>query len=235
MSSKKKQAELREEKDWEKIDHAVVKSENFLEKYSKQILIIIAAFVAIACIYLAYKQFYLEPKTEEAQKAMYKGESLFRNGEDSLALYGNGNDFIGFEAIADQYGSTDAGKLAKAYAGLCYAQLGKYEKALDYLKGYSANDKLFTHLVNGAIGDCLVNTGKAQEAVSYFEKGAKGADNVIHSPILYKKAGLIYRDLGNYDKVIEVFTIIQNKYANSPLTPEAKKYIEEAQILKAAK
>jgi len=235
MSSKKKQAELREEKDWEKLDHAVAKSESFLVKYSKQILIVIGAFVAIACIYLAYTQLYLEPKNEEAQKAMYKGEILFRNGEDSLALYGNGNDFIGFEAIADQYGSTKAGKLAKAYSGLCYAQLGKYEEALNILKGYSGNDMLFSHLVNGTIGDCLVNTGKAEEAVSYFEKGAKGADNVIHSPILYKKAGLIYREMGNYDKVIEVFSIIQNKYANSPLVPEAKKYVEEAQILKAAK
>ncbi len=235
MSSKKKQAELREEKDWEKIDHAVAKSESFLVKYSKQILIVIGAFVVISCAYLAYTQLYLGPRNEEAQKAMYKGEALFRNGQDSLALYGNGNDFIGFEAIADQYGSTKAGKLAKAYSGLCYAQMGKYEEALGLLKGFSGDDKLFSHLVNGAIGDCLVNTGKAQEAISYFEKGAKGLDNPLHSPILYKKAGLIYRDQGNYDKVIEIFTIIQDKYANSPFSYEAKKYIEEAQLLKASK
>lgn len=235
MSSKKKQAELREEKDWGKIDHAVAKSESFLVKYTKQILIVVGAFVVISCGYLAYTQWYLAPKNEEAQKAIYKGELLFRNGQDSLALYGNGNDFIGFENIAKQYGSTQAGKLAKAYSGLCYAQLGKYEEALGLLKGYSGNDELFVHLVNGAIGDCLVNTGKAKEAVSYYEKGAKGADNAVHSPILYKKAGLIYRDQGNYDKVIEIFSIIQNKYANSPFSAEAKKYIEEAQLLKASK
>lgn len=166
---------------------------------------------------------------------MFRGEQYFRDGRDSLALYGNGNDFIGFEAIADQYGSTKAGKLAKAYAGICYANMGKYEKALTILKTYSGNDKLFAYLVNGTIGDCLVNTGKQQEAVTYFEKAGKGVDNMIQSPIFYKKAGLIYQELGNYDKMEEMFTIIQNRYGNSPLAHEARKYITEAQMLKSAK
>ncbi len=235
MSSKKKQAELREEKDWEKLDHAVIESENFLIKYSNQLLIGLGVIVLIVCAYLAYDHFYLSPKNKEAQSAMFRGEEYFREGRDSLALYGNGNDFIGFEAIADQYSSTKAGKLAKAYAGICYANLGKYDEAINLLKSYNGNDKLFAYLVNGTIGDCLVNTGKQQEAVGYFEKAGKGVDNMIQSPIFYKKAGLIYRELGNYDKMEEMFTVIQNRYGNSPLAYEARKYITEAQTLKSAK
>ena len=53
--------------------------------------------------------------------------------------------------------------------------------------------------------------------------------------MLYKKAGLIYRNQGNYDKVIEVFSIIKNQYMNSPLAIEADKYIDEANILKGQK
>ena len=57
---------------------------------------------------------------------------------------------------------------------------------------------------------------------------------MVQSPIMYKKAGLIYRELGQHDKVIEVFSIIKNNYMNSPYAKEADKYIEEAKLQKGA-
>lgn len=233
--SKKKQAELREEKEWERIDSAVYKSENFIEKYQKELLIGLGVVVLIACAYLGYKHFILEPKAKDAQVALYKGEMYYRNGEDSLAIYGDNNGYLGFEAIISEYGSTQPGKLAKLYAGISYANLKQYDKALEYLKDFNSNDLILSQLVNGTIGDCLVNTNKAEEAIPYFLKAAKGVDNEVQSPILYKKAGIIYRDLGQYDKVIEIFTTIKNEYANTQYAYEADKYIDEANILKAGK
>ncbi|WP_029905121.1 tol-pal system YbgF family protein [Prevotella sp. 10(H)] len=233
MSSKKKQAELREEKDWEKIDSAVRESEHFIEKYQKQLLIGIGIVVVVVSGFLAFRHFYQGPRNHEAQVAMFKGEQYYRLGQDSLALYGDANGYVGFESIISDYGSTDAGNLAKMYAGICYANLGKYDNALEYLKGFSGSDKIISQLVNGTIGDCLSNTGKEDDAVSYYIKAAKGVDNPAQSPILYKKAGLIYRNQGKYDKVIETFTLVKNKYMNSAIAYEADKYIEEANLLKA--
>lgn len=235
MSSKKKQAELREEKDWERIDTAVIESERFIVKYQKQLLIGIGAFVIVACAYLAYTQLYLAPKAHNAQVALFRGEEYFRAGEDSIALKGDNNGYVGFETIMNEYSSTKPGKLAKLYTGLCYANMGQYDKALSYLKDYNGDDAIISHLVNGTIGDCLDGTGKSEEAVSYFIKAAKGVDNPSQSPVLYKKAGLIYRNLGQYDKVIEIFTIIKNQYASSPIAMESDKYIDEANLLKTAK
>lgn len=238
MSSKKKERELREEKDWERIDEAVVGSERFIEKYQKQLLIGIGVVVVIVCAFLAYNHFIVTPKTQEAQVAMFKGEEYFRSaitgmpGQDSLALYGDQNGYVGFENIISEYGSTKPGKLAKYYAGICHANMGNYDKALEYLKDYSGSDKILSQLVNGSIGDCLDNLGRPEEAVSYYIKAAKGVDNAAQSPVLYKKAGLIYRQLGQYDKVIEMFTIIKNNYMNSPTAMEADKYIAEANVLK---
>ncbi|MDR0824486.1 MAG: hypothetical protein LBN74_05285 [Prevotella sp.] len=235
MSSKKKQVELREEKDWERIGTALGSSERFIEKYQKQLLIGIGVLVLVVCAILAYNYFIVGPKTTEAQVAMFRGEQYFRTGQDSLAVFGDKNGYIGFESIIDEYGSTKSGKLAKVYAGLCYANMGNYDKGLEYLKSYSGSDKILSHLINGSIGDCLDNLGKSDEAVSYYIKAAKGVDNVSQSPLLYKKAGLIYRAQGNYDKVIEIFTIIKDQYMNSPAAMEAEKYIEEATILKGKK
>ncbi|MBD8388007.1 tol-pal system YbgF family protein [Dysgonomonas sp. BGC7] len=233
MSSKKKQAELNEEKDWEKIDTAVHESEHFIEKYQKQIFAVIGVVVLVVCGYLAFNHFYLTPKNEEAQAAIFKGEQYFRTGQDSLAIYGDGKGYVGFETIISEYGSTSAGNLAKFYAGVSYANLGKYEQALTMLKDYSGKDKIIAQSVNGTIGDCLDNTGKTEEALSYYLKAAKGVDNAVQSPIFYKKAGLIYRDQANYDKVIEVFSTIKNQYMGSPLAMEADKYIDEANLLKS--
>jgi tetratricopeptide (TPR) repeat protein len=232
--SQRKERELQEEKDWNKIDEAVITSESFFIKNGKAILIGIGAVAVIVGLYFAYQQLYLLPKTKDAQVALFKGEQYFQAGQDSLALYGDGNGYVGFEAVINEYGSTKTGDLAKAYAGLTYARLGDYEKALSYLKDFSGGDAMITPAVKGAIGDCLVNTGKAEEAVSYFEKTAKDANDVLISPIFYKKAAIVYRDLKKYDKVIEMFTTIKNNYIASPEAADADKYIQEANLLKGA-
>ncbi|SHF01864.1 tetratricopeptide repeat protein [Dysgonomonas macrotermitis] len=230
----RKERELNEEKDWNKIDEAVISSGNFLFKYQKQLLIAVIALVVIIGGYWAYKVFVIEPKNKEAQIALFRGEQYFQSGMDSLALNGDGNGYIGFIGIISDYGSTKAGDLAKAYAGLSYARLGQYEQALGYLKDFSGGDNMITPAIKGAIGDCLVNTGKAQDAVSYFEGAAKDANDALLSPIYYKKAAVVYRDLKNYDKVISLFTKIKNDYMSSPEASEADKYITEATLLKGA-
>ncbi|GAB6011382.1 tetratricopeptide repeat protein [Viscerimonas tarda] len=230
--SKKKEQTLKEEKDWERIDDAVFTSERFLEKYQKQILIGVGAIVVIVAAIWSYNQFYLEPKNKEAQAALFRGEQYFENRLDSIAIYGDGNGYIGFEAIINEYGSTKAGNLAEYYAGISYLRLGKYDQALAYLKSFNGGDQVLGYAAKGAIGDCLANTGKTEDAASYFLDAAKGADNILLSPIYYKKAGLAYRELKNYSKVVDIFTTLKNNYLNSVEAADADKYIEEANLLK---
>lgn len=232
MSSTRKERELHEEKDWEKVDEAVFSSASFLYKYQKQLIIAVVAVFVIVGGYLAYKNLVVAPKNNEAQVAMIKGQEYFQAGIDSLALNGDGNGYIGFIGIIDEYGSTPAGNLANAYAGLSYARLKQYEKAIPYLQKFNGNDVMVAPSVKSAIGDCLVNTGKVEEGAAQFEKAAKDANDQLLSPIFYKKAALAYRSLKNHDKVISLFTTIQNDYMASPEAMDAQKYIEEATILK---
>ncbi len=230
--SKKELAEERVGKEWESVNEAVLKSENFLEKNLKPISIGIGVIVAIVLIYLGVKQFYINPRNEKAQAELFKGEAYFRAGQDSITLFGDGKGFNGMVSFVNDYGSTKAGNVAKAYAGISFAHLGKYEEALKFLKGFSANDELISYAVEGAIGDCYAGENKLEDAASQFEKAAKGADDALLSPIYYKKAGIVYRQLKKWDKVEEVFTKIKNEYMNSPEAAEAEKYIGEAQLLK---
>ena len=112
------------EKGTVEVEELVSKSELFIETYSKKIISGIIALIVVVGAIFAYRQLYSLPRQQKASAALFKGEQYFARDSFQLALNGNGADYDGFEAIIKEYGSTDAGNLAKAYAGICYAKLG---------------------------------------------------------------------------------------------------------------
>ena len=265
------------------VEEIVSKSEQFIENNSKKIIYGIIAVALVVGAVLGIKHGYLVPQEKKAAAAMFKGEQYFArdsfalalngNGADyegfeaiidqygstdagnlakayagicyykmgdtqkaidllksfsGKALNGNGADYEGFEAIIDQYGSTDAGNLAKAYAGICYYKMGDTQKAIDLLKSFSGKDQMVSPAVTGLIGDCYVNMGNTKEGISYFEKAAKEADNEVISPIYLKKAGIAYENLKEYDKAVKAYTTIKDKYYTSMEASDIDKYITRA-------
>ena len=210
------------------VGEIVSKSEQFIENNSKKIIYGIVALAIIIGAVLGIKHGYMEPQEKKAAAAMLKGELYFDRDSFALALNGNGADYEGFEAIIDQYGNTDAGNLAKAYAGICYYNMGEPEKALDLLKSFKGKDNMVSPAITGKIGDCYVEMGNTQEGISYFEKAAKEADNDVVSPIYLKKAGLAYESLQQYDKAVQAYTTIKDKYYTSMEASDIDKYITRA-------
>ena len=210
------------------VEEIVSKSEQFIENNSKKIIYGIIAVALVVGAVLGIKHGYLVPQEKKAAAAMFKGEQYFARDSFVLALNGNGADYEGFEAIIDQYGSTDAGNLAKAYAGICYYKMGDTQKALDLLKSFSGKDQMVSPAVTGLIGDCYVNMGNTKEGISYFEKAAKDADNEVISPIYLKKAGIAYENLKEYDKAVKAYTTIKDKYYTSMEASDIDKYITRA-------
>lgn len=210
------------------VGEIVSKSEQFIENNSKKIIYGIVALAIIIGAVLGIKHGYMEPQEKKAAAAMFKGELYFDRDSFALALNGNGADYEGFEAIIDQYGNTDAGNLAKAYAGICYYNMGEPEKALDLLKSFKGKDNMVSPAITGKIGDCYLEMGNTQEGISYFEKAAKEADNDVVSPIYLKKAGLAYESLQQYDKAVQAYTTIKDKYYTSMEASDIDKYITRA-------
>mgnify|MGYP000945596540 CR=1 FL=1 len=230
MSKNKESVKTTEEK-FEEVGEKLATSEQFFEKNQKPILYTVAAIIIIIGVVLAYHYLYKIPRNEKAQAAIFKGEAYFLNGNDSLALFGNNNDYAGFESIISEYKGTKTADLAHAYAGICYSRIGNNEKSLEHLKKFKGGDLLVTPAITGAIGDIYMNLGQPKEAIKQFNKAAKDADNEMLSPLYYKKAGLAHLNAKNYDKAVETFEQIKEKYLNTPEGQEADKYIEEAKLL----
>lgn len=219
------------EKEFENVGEIVSRSEQFIEQNGKKLIYAIIGIVLVVVGIITFKHGYIEPKEKEASVAMFKGEQYFAKDSFALALNGNGTDYLGFEKIIDQYGSTKAGNLAKAYAGICYYKMGDAKKAMELLKSFKGKDKMISPAITGLIGDCYISMGNVKEGVAYFKKAAKEADNDVISPQYLKKAGRAYENLGEYKNAVEAYTLIKDKYYTSSDAQDIDKYITRASAL----
>lgn len=188
---------------------------------------VLVAIIAVVAVVLAVKNFYIEPREDKAQEAMYQAVLAFEKDSMNLALNGN-EEFDGLLSVIDSYGSTKAGNLANAYAGLAYYKLGDYENAKNYLSKFGADDVLLSPAVTAMIGNALVNMDQAADAVKYFEKAATAADNSVYSPIYLMKAANVYIKLGENEKAIKIYEQIKNNYPASNEAANIDALIERA-------
>ncbi len=217
--------------DMSNVGEILSRSEQFIDKYKKQLIFGISAVVLIVVVILGVKHLYLAPKERNAEIAIYKGEQYFANSQWDLALYGDSVDYVGFIAIIDDFSFTKTANLAHAYAGISYYHKGEFDKALEQLKKFGTDDKMVSPAITGLIGDCYVDMGKVKEGIDYFMKAASKADNNLISPVYLKKAGIAYDSLGEYKKSIEVYNSIKVKYPTSQEASDIQKYIDRAEAL----
>lgn len=211
------------------VQEALSASEAFIEKYYKEILMIIGVFLVVVVSILLFRNYYYTPRENEASEKMIVAVQYFERDSFQLALNGDGVN-SGLIEIIDEYGITKSAELASAYAGVCYFQLGQYKEAIEMLKDFDGKSVNITPAITGLIGDCYVETENYKEAISYFEKAAK-EENLLTSPIYLKKAGLAYEALGDYKKAEACYTTIKEKYFDSQVAMEMDKYIERAKAL----
>ena len=211
-----------------KVDEALATSETFLLKYKNIILGTIAGIVVLVCAVLGYKNFISDPREQKADEALFRSQQYFSADMYEQALNGDSIGNVGFLYVADKYGSTAAGKLANAYAGLSYAQLGKYEEAIKYLDKFSADDYFISPALLGTMGNCYAQLGQLDKAAATLLKAANAADSPSLSPTYLIQAGQLLEKLGKNSEAVEAYKTVKDKYSNSYQSMEIDKYIERA-------
>lgn len=214
------------------VEEALTQSEAFLIKYKNVIIGAVAAVIIIIAGVILYKNFYAEPREEKAQAALFKGQEYFEQDAYEQALNGDSIGYIGFVKVADEFSGTKAANLAKAYAGICYQHLGKYEEALKALDSFDGDDQMVAPAIQGAIGNCYAQLGQLDKAASALLKAADKADNNSLSPIFLLQAGEILVKQGKADEAVKAYTKIKDNYFQSYQAMDIDKYIEQAKLLK---
>ena len=225
-------AEQKNQNEHLNVEDALTQSEAFLIKYKDAIIGGVVAVIIIVAGFIMYKNLYAEPREEKAQAALFKGQEYFEQDAFEQALNGDSIGYTGFLKVADDYSGTKAANLAKAYAGICYAQLGKYEEAVKMLDSFNGKDQMVAPAILGAAGNCYAQLGQLDKAASTLLSAADKADNNTLSPIFLIQAGEILVKQGKYDDAVNAYTKIKDKYFQSYQAMDIDKYIEQAKLMK---
>ena len=225
-------AEQKNQNEHLNVEDALTQSEAFLIKYKNAIIGGVVAVIIIVAGFIMYKNLYAEPREEKAQAALFKGQEYFEQDAYEQALNGDSIGFVGFLKVADDFSGTKAANLAKAYAGICYAQLGKYEEAVKMLDSFNGKDQMVAPAILGAAGNCSAQLGQLDKAASTLMSAADKADNNTLSPIFLMQAGEILVKQGKYDDAVDAYTKIKDKYFQSYQAMDIDKYIEQAKLMK---
>ncbi len=219
------------EKQVESFEEALTRTEQFIEDNQKILTIIVGIIVVIVVGYTFFRRMVVQPKYKEALTQMYVAEDYFEKDSFNLALNGDGNN-LGFLDIIDQYKITKAASLAKYYAGISYLRLGQYEDAIAYLTKFHSKDLMVSVVALGATGDAWMQLGDKKKALEYYLKAAGKTGAGFVTPVYLMKAGTVLEELKDYDKALEVYNKIKDKYPESREAQNIEKFITRVKLSK---
>ncbi len=209
------------------VDEALVRSEAFFYRY-KKVIITVAVLVVVGVLGgLGYHFYVAGPRAEKASAAIAKAQQYFEANDYQHALNGDGAN-IGFLQAIDQYSGTDASNLSCLYAGLSYAQTGKYKEAIPLLEDFSGDDQMIAPAALGTLGNCYAHVNRLDDAVKTLKAAADKADNNSLSPIYLIQAGEILESQGKKAEALPLYQKVKDSYPQSMQAMDIDKYIQRA-------
>lgn len=209
------------------VEETLSQSEAFFLKYKNVIMGCVLALVVVVAGVMLYKNYVSGPAELKASTAIAKGQDYFSQQQYELALNGDSTGYAGFAKIASEHSSTAAGNLANLYAGLCYANLDKWDEAVQYLEKYdAADDQMVSPAALAALGNAYAHLNDLDKAVSTLKKAAEKADNNSLSPTFLIQAGQILESQDKKDEALKLYQQVKEKYFQSMQSQIIDEYIE---------
>jgi len=206
-------------------DEIIAKAQDFWTRYQKQITAVLAVIVLAVGGWYGYKNFFQKPKAAKAVDAMFKAEEYYTMDSLQKALNGDGINW-GFVRVIKEYGGTDAGNLARFYAGVSYLRLGDFNNAVKYLKEFSTSQKMVQARAYKLLGDAYSELGKNDDAISHYKKAAEhfSEDRYAAAESLFLAASFAEK-IGKTNEAIALYKEVIEKYPNTVSANESDKYL----------
>lgn len=213
MATHNKQTEGKETVEFfQDLDKDALKTEKFVEKNAKIIIVFFVVALLGILGYFGYEQFIIKPKNEEALKSFLAAEKKLNQGQEEDALGGKSPVNLGFVGTYKEFSNTAVGKLSAYNAGLLKFKQGKYKEAYDLLDGFSSENDILMALKYGAMADCQANQNKANEALELLDKASTISKDAYTSYYFTKKAGMLALALNKKVDAKKYFSLVDEKY-----------------------
>jgi len=134
---------------------------------------------------------------------------------------------MGLKAIAENYGGTESGELARFYLANAYFNLGQYDEAFKQYDKFSGGDKALRASALAGVGACYETKKEYGKAGSNFENAASLTSNPGNAPEYLNEAAKCYGMAGEKEKAIALLKRIKKEYPTSTFAREADRYITQ--------
>lgn len=137
-----------------------------------------------------------------------------------------------FSEVASHYASTQPGRVARYYSGLCLVQMEKYDEAEKELKAVDAfGDATLAPLAQFQLAQLYDKTNRADQALKIYQQLAdKPAEFVPRAVVLLKMAD--HHSKSNPQEAVKLYNQVKSEF---PDTPAAQAADQGLQLLPPAK
>lgn len=210
----------------DELNESLSSIEQKVENNKNYIYWVCGAIVVIAAVIVGYIYGIRNPGLEDAKSEISQADIQLAQGNDSIAL-------VQYMAVADGYSNSVANRANLNAAILLYND-GKYDEAISYIGNFDPEGVIIGPASQSLLGDCYVNTGKLEEALSAYDKAiALSADNSYYTPLFMVKKATVYREQKNYAAEADIFQSIKKKYPefSRNYNFDVDKYLDRAKAM----
>jgi tetratricopeptide (TPR) repeat protein len=218
-----KKISRREELRQDQVVTVYARAWDFFDKNRMLVYGILAAIVLVALGAVAYG-YYQSQRAQEAQEALARSIRDYEQENYRLALDGT-ETAIGLLAVADEYGGTEAGNLARYYAADALFRLGELDEALRSFQAYEKGDDFLGASAYAGEAAVYESQGDFARAGELYERAATVREDQFMGPQYLLNAGRAYAEAGQYAEALAAYEMIREAYPESSLADGVDFYI----------
>lgn len=201
----------------------------------RSLMLGIGGAVLAGVLLLVGLSFWRANQQRQAIDAMGFAVRAYENGEYRTALDGeSASDIVGLLAVADRYGSTDAGNLARFYSADALFRLGLYEESLEHFRDFDKSDDFLGAAAYAGEAAILEIEGDHGTAAERYLRAARAYENEVSSPDYLTKAARAFENAGNYAAALSAYAEVQDEYPDSQFARDNEASIARATVLSDA-
>ncbi len=224
MLAKSKKISKKEMKE-DKLVTSFYKAKELYTEYQSKIFIGLGVLVIIVAAVILINQS-SEKNNLKANALLAKVIPVYDGAQFQEAIDGRKLENItGLKEIVEEYGSTDAGEMAKLYLANAYFYLGQFDNAMKYYKDFGGSGDDFKASSYAGIAACYEAKKDNKEAADYFKKAASVSKANYQNPEFLLKAGINLIALNQNEDAKELFLKIKEDYKTSVAAYEVDKYL----------
>ena len=174
---------------------------------------VVGGILAVVVLVLGWN-YYQDSRNDAALADMAEAVRMYEAGSWQAALDGD-LSFAGMIDIAEQYGSTTSGNLARFYAADALFRVGDMDRALEYFESYSKGSDYIG--ASAFAGEAAIHElqGDHDRAGDLYMRAANVFASDITSPMYLSNAARAYKAAGNNDDAAEALELIRDEYPAS--------------------